>query len=221
MPSATTSRPRQTPRHRRKGVVTAQRILDAAEELFARRGYTGTTLRDVSATVGIRNPSLYNHFSSKDALYAAVLERGIRPALVALSEEVVRGRMQAHEPAELVVRMMRLLAERPKLLQLIQHEILSGGERLSPMLREWIRPIFARADEVIASGPASERWGAEQVPLLVIAMYNVMVGYFTIAPVYQQLNGDDLLAPEMLERQTQLVAELVTQLFGSPKPSAD
>ena len=66
-------------RPRRKGEETAARILDAAEALFAERGYAGTTLRDVAAAVGIRNPSLYNHFPNKESLYAAVLERGIGP----------------------------------------------------------------------------------------------------------------------------------------------
>ena len=50
------------PRPWRKGQKTAERILDAAENLFADRGYAGTTMRDVSAAVGLRTPSLYNHF---------------------------------------------------------------------------------------------------------------------------------------------------------------
>ena len=44
----------------RKGESTAQRILDAAEALFSERGFSGTTLRDVAARVGLRIPSRYN-----------------------------------------------------------------------------------------------------------------------------------------------------------------
>ena len=68
-------------RSRRGGDVTAARILDAAEELFAERGYAGTTLRDVAGRVGVRNPSIYNHFAGKEALYQAVLERVVGPVL--------------------------------------------------------------------------------------------------------------------------------------------
>ncbi|MCH7709746.1 MAG: helix-turn-helix transcriptional regulator, partial [Myxococcales bacterium] len=55
--SAATSRPPGRPPGR-KGELTAERILDAAEVLFSERGYAGTTLRDVAASVGIRIPSL-------------------------------------------------------------------------------------------------------------------------------------------------------------------
>ena len=58
---------------RRRGPATAERILAAGEALFAERGYHGTTLRDVAGRVGLRIPSLYNHFPSKDALVTALV----------------------------------------------------------------------------------------------------------------------------------------------------
>jgi AcrR family transcriptional regulator len=202
---------------RRKGEQTAERILDAAEDLFAARGYAGTTLRDVSNAVGLRSPSLYNHFPSKEALYAAVLERGIGPMLAALSEAVATAEPNVqHDPSRLVQRMMAQLAQRPKLPRLIQHETLSGAEHLSPMLRDWIKPIFARADQIVTSSPAARRWEPQQLPLLVMAMYNIIVGYFTIAPLYKELNGGDLLSREMLERQTRLFSDMAVTLFGPP-----
>ena len=54
---------------------TAERILDAAEDLFAKKGYKGASLGEVAERVGIRSPSLYNHFRNKEALYRAVLGR--------------------------------------------------------------------------------------------------------------------------------------------------
>lgn len=198
---------------RRKGARTAERILDAAEQLFAAQGYAGTSLRDVAGAVGLRTPSLYNHFESKEALYEAVLERGISPVLRALVEAVESS--GAHAADRLVKTLMAQLAERPKLPLLIQHESLAGGKHLSPMLRSWIAPIFARADQMIETGPAAKRWQPEQFPLLVIAMYNIIVGYFTLAPLYREVNGRDLLSSEMLERQTRLFAELVVVIFGA------
>jgi AcrR family transcriptional regulator len=217
MPESLTPTGSAFPRPRRKGEITAERILDAAEELFAMHGYAGTTLRDVANAVGLRTPSLYNHFASKDALYAAVLERGIAPVLAALSDAATTADERgAPEPGALVERLMTQLAQRPNLPRLIQQETLRGGEHLSPMLREWIGPLFARADRMIEAGPAATRWEREQLPLMVIAMYNIVVGYFTVASLYKELNGTDLLARDMLARQTRLFSQIVRSLFEEP-----
>ena len=59
-------------------VPTRGRILDAAELLFASHGFTGTAMRDIARSVNLNPGSLYNHFSSKQVLYEAVLERGCK-----------------------------------------------------------------------------------------------------------------------------------------------
>jgi AcrR family transcriptional regulator len=46
-------------------------IFEAATELFAERGYTQTTMRDVAATAGISLSVLYRQFSSKERLFSA------------------------------------------------------------------------------------------------------------------------------------------------------
>jgi AcrR family transcriptional regulator len=65
----------------RNGPDTRQRILEAAAALFARRGYHGTSTREIAAEVGIRQPSLFHHFSSKQAILAELLDRDLEPAL--------------------------------------------------------------------------------------------------------------------------------------------
>ena len=197
---------------RRKGELTAERILDVAEALFAERGYEGTTLRDVAARVGIRIPSLYNHFASKDSLYAAVLERGFGPVLEVLAEFVAEG-AASRDSGRVVERVVTLLARRPNLARLVQHETLSGGQRLTPMLRSWIAPAFARAHEMVEATPSARRWEHEDIPLLVLAIFHALVGYFAIAPFYRQLNDLDLLADPMRARQTRVLREIVAALF--------
>ncbi len=201
-------------RTRRKGEITAERILNAAEALFAERGYEGTTLRDVAAAVGIRNPSLYNHFDNKESLYAAVLKRGIRPVLDLLTVEV--SRPAGGVSSAVMQGVMQLLIEHPNLPRLVQHETLTGGQHLTPMLREWITPVFASANAAAAGTGA---WRDDQVPLLVLAMYNVVVGYFSAASMLGSLSGDDLLSRDALERQTEFLLEFVHRLFPESAPN--
>ena len=56
------------------GQRTRQAILDAALDLFAAKGYFGTSLRDVATVVGVRESALYNYFAGKEALFDALLD---------------------------------------------------------------------------------------------------------------------------------------------------
>ena len=53
---------------------TKQKILDSAADLFAAKGYTETTIRELAAAVGVKEASIYNHFPSKSALLECILE---------------------------------------------------------------------------------------------------------------------------------------------------
>jgi len=56
------------------GQRTRQAIVDAALDLFADKGFFGTSLRDVAKAVGVRESALYNYFAGKDALFDALLQ---------------------------------------------------------------------------------------------------------------------------------------------------
>jgi TetR/AcrR family transcriptional regulator, cholesterol catabolism regulator len=52
-------------------------ILDIAARHFRNRGYAAVSMRDIASEAGMRTPSLYYHFASKDDLVIAVMDRGI------------------------------------------------------------------------------------------------------------------------------------------------
>jgi AcrR family transcriptional regulator len=58
---------------------TKKLILDVAERLFADRGFSATSLRELTSEAGTNVASVNYHFGSKEALLAAVLERRLRP----------------------------------------------------------------------------------------------------------------------------------------------
>lgn len=60
---------------RADGELSRNRILDAATEIAAERGYEGTSIGAVSAKCGLPASSIYWHFKDKDDLIAAVIER--------------------------------------------------------------------------------------------------------------------------------------------------
>ncbi|MBW2712904.1 MAG: TetR/AcrR family transcriptional regulator [Deltaproteobacteria bacterium] len=197
----------------RKGAETAERILNVAEELFAEKGYAGTTLRDIATRAKIRNPSIYNHFDGKENLYLAVLERGLRPMWELFQQLAIRANQSDELDLQVVDGLMDLLAEHPNLPNLMQHEALSGGERLHARLAEWVQPMFDAAAGIVTHSPGN-RWREGQTTLLVLALYNMIAGYFTMAPLYKVIRGEDLLEEEMRDKQRQLLHEIIGLLFS-------
>ena len=55
-------------------ISTKQRILNNAVNLFATKGYTESTIRELAAACGIKEASIYNHFPSKNAILESILE---------------------------------------------------------------------------------------------------------------------------------------------------
>jgi AcrR family transcriptional regulator len=70
----TTIGDRRTRRHQ----ATRAEILDAAMELAGRQGLAALSMRDLAARVGLRQPSLYTYFASKNAIYDALFSRSWR-----------------------------------------------------------------------------------------------------------------------------------------------
>ncbi|SOJ54335.1 hypothetical protein MSIMFB_01832 [Mycobacterium simulans] len=56
---------------------TALRILGAAAELIAVRGYASTSTRDIAAAVGVEQPAIYKHFSAKRDILAALVRLAV------------------------------------------------------------------------------------------------------------------------------------------------
>jgi AcrR family transcriptional regulator len=196
---------------------TRERILDVAEALFAAHGFAGTSMRDIAGQAELTAASLYNHFDGKEALYAAVLERGIRP-LVLLMQSRATAESGADAAAALVAEVMEHLRTRPHLPRLIQLEVLTGGELLTKLARDWVRPLleYGVAEMKREAAP----WDPDEYPLVIAAWIHLVIGHFTMAPIFREALDEDPLAPRLLEKQTQFLQKLARLLASSPKRRA-
>ena len=58
-----------------EGPTTRERILEAAADLVLRAGFTATTMEQIAERAGVRPPTIYRHFASKEELLIALAER--------------------------------------------------------------------------------------------------------------------------------------------------
>lgn len=192
-----------------KGARTAVRLLDAAEMLFAQKGYDATSLRDVAAAVDIRQPGLYRHFENKEALYRQVLERALQP-LVDVMEDVIARSASEASYRTLTHRLLDVMADRPNAPLLMIRAVLSTSSYKDEIGMEWVERIASYGRRVTQAA-AMDAEGAD-VPFHIVAIFNLLFGYFWAAPLVQSLSGGDPLAPDMIERQKALLTGFLSSI---------
>lgn len=193
--------------------TTRDRILDVAESLFAQKGLAGTAVRDIARAAGLTAPSLYNYFEGKQALYEAVIARGVQP-LFDLISAVARGGARGEDrTGDMLDGIMDHLASHPDLARLIQHEALTDGASLEKIAQGWLRPIVSRGLQAMQTSPDNV-WTEEERPLAVAAWIHVILGHFAMAPLLRSLFDFDPLAPDQIERQKRFLRRYAQLLMS-------
>ena len=194
-----------------KGERTAQRILDAAETLFARKGYEAASLREIAALAEIRQPGLYNHFASKEDLYRAVLDRGLRPLIELMGSLLDTGITQADMIA-LPGRMTDLLAYHPNISALLMQSMRTADDAGVLIAQEWLDRLLHYGRQVNEASDFTEDSAA--LMLRQIALFNLCCGYFWAEPLIGKMTGSGPLAPDNLARQKQLLERIMRALLS-------
>jgi AcrR family transcriptional regulator len=143
-----------------RGEETVQRLLSAALDVYAEKGFEGFTVQAVTAASGVSLGSLYHHFGSFDGLGAALYSRCMSDLLDTLTAELGTARSAAAGIRGLVAAYLRYARERPAAARFIHgssdarfvpaHAALiaeAKAPRIAAML-DWLRP-HVRAGRVI------------------------------------------------------------------------
>jgi TetR/AcrR family transcriptional regulator len=165
------------PRGRSRGYeLQRETILARAAELFARRGYTATSMNEVAQACGVTKPSLYHYVRDKHQLLAEIAEAHIA-RLLALVDEVDAAQLAPEARLRRLIDAFlaaysgsqaehRVLTEDVRFLAPTERRRVLGGER---------RVVAAFADAIVAVRPelARERLG-KPLAMLLFGMMNWM-----------------------------------------------
>jgi AcrR family transcriptional regulator len=140
---------------------TRRRILDAAYELFYRRGFSRVGVDEIAAFSGITKRSLYYHFKSKDELLAAVLDLQHELALARIRKYETRYRGAPDDIIDVLFSELARWMARPgfagagftrivmELADLPGHPAHAAARRHKSAVEGWYTELFAR--EKVAS----------------------------------------------------------------------
>ena len=206
-----------------KGALTARRILDVAEDLFAVQGYDGTSLRQIAERAGIREPGLYNHFVGKQALYEAVLFRALNPMAQALSGHM-ESASSLREYTDLPAIITDLLLKHPQMAALFQRAMQGDSTSVgNQLVNGWLEKLFNQGmNKLQAFGGVTAPGvghGHEQnratMAINLIAMFNLTTGYFLSQRAFASLAEGELLDPDNIARQKLLLHRVIRAMLIS------
>jgi AcrR family transcriptional regulator len=116
------------------------RILAGAARMFAGFGYNGVSTRDIAASAGVNEVTIYRHFPRKRDLYVAVLDAELQQ--VKLRGDLLTGVAEAPDARTALSRTFELLTstmtQRQELVRLLQYSTLELGDAIDPLLRKYL-----------------------------------------------------------------------------------
>lgn len=194
--------------------ATRERIVVAALDLFSELSFEGATTREIAGRAGVTQPLVNYHFSSKDELWCAAVDRifvELNDALTTRAQGL-RG-VDALTTAKLLIReFVYFSAAHPQLHRIITQECKTDGPRMDWIVERHIRPVYeqttAMLDGLVAAG---------HLPRVPAAhLYYILTGaaptMFVLGPECRRLTGLDPQAPEVIEAHADAVISL---LFGT------
>jgi TetR/AcrR family transcriptional regulator len=198
---------------RRRSRDTRAKIVGAALAAFAERGFDGARTRDIAARAGVNQGLITYHFSNKQDLWKAAVDR-----IFALLREEFTSRLALLEDADpltrarlLIRHFVRFAAVHPELHRLMVEEGKSDGARMQWLVDRHVRPLYETSCSLLKTVRAE---GA--LPRLApLHLHYMLIGaaahLFVMAPECRRLTGQDPMDESVIETHAEAI---VTLLLG-------
>jgi TetR/AcrR family transcriptional regulator len=191
-------------------ISARDRILEAAEDLFARRGYAGVGMSEIAEAVGLRKSSLFHHFRTKAQLHAATVERILSQVDSELTRSLAQGGTAVERLDRWVDAMIDLLASTPSharllLRSLFEDEELSGDIDERREADEAIHRILQQVSQVLREGMSRGELRAANMPHTLQSLIGVIVYHFASGEFGDEIIGHSIFERREVERRKQEV----------------
>ncbi len=203
------------------------KILDAAESLFARRGFMGIGIAEVAEAVGLSKSSLFHHFRSKAQLYAAVMARILERIETRLIVALASGGTPTVRLDRAVDALIDALAEHQTYARLLLRSLFEDDELAGDLPEEQaanasIRRIVAALSDILQEGVAAGALRPASVPHTLQTLIGATIYHFASGDFGDELLGRAIFTPSEVQRRKDEVKALIRHGLGatpdSPRP---
>ena len=181
---------------------TPTQILDAAERLFAERGFARTTIKAIAREAGVNSALLYYYFADKERLYREVLKRLMEKLVQHTSSRLQAGGTPEARLLAFVGAQAEVLAANPNLPRLLVRELAeSDAVHAVEQIQHIAATTFTRLCDLVREGQKAGAFRPELDPRFAAISIVAQVAYFFVArPAVRILlaAGPDGPSPEVV-----------------------
>lgn len=168
--------------------TVCKQIIDAAMVLFASKGYTGVSIRELSKAAGVNSALISYHFGGKNELYSHILKTQLE-LLVSTVSEIEKEKLPPVEEIYLFSEKLSLLHKRyPYLIRLVLGEIINPTDCYYSIVKKEIENINHLFRDCIQKGIDSGDFKADIDPTATaISLVGIINFYFLTLPLSNEL----------------------------------
>jgi TetR/AcrR family transcriptional regulator len=166
-----------------------QAILEAAETLFAEKGFDAVSMSAIARLANTSKPNIYHHFKNKNELYLAVMKTAVQRSSMLLDAlEDAPGTFRQHLSDFSTGQLNNILAH-SRSTQLVLRETLSGGtQNGQEIARHVVGEVFSRLVAMVHQGQQENEFRDDIDPAL--AAFMVVAAnmfFFQASPIMQHI----------------------------------
>lgn len=206
--------PRKSKRTQERTEITRQKLLDAATQLFAYRGYEGVTVRDIEKAAGVHRGLMAYHFDDKDSLWRAVADHCFGQMRGKINQRfaILKELSQEEQLATIVRFYVYFAASHPEVSALVSKEATAKSWRIQYLIDHHIAPACAAMETL-----AGQTLGLDREDF--IHWYYILISasstLFYFAPECELLFDVNSRSDAVVERHAEI---LVQMLVRKPTP---
>lgn len=208
-------------------IPAREKILDAAEALFARRGFAGVGMSEIAEAVGLGKSTLFHHYATKAQLYAAVVERILAEIETALTRALADGGTPVQRLDRWIDTVCDLLGAQPTHARLLMRSLFEDDELShdTDAVRaadERLARIVASMNQLLREGMSSGALRMANLPHTLQSLIGMVIYHFASGDFGVELLGRSPFAPaEVRRRKDELKAFLHHGLVAPRAPKGD
>jgi AcrR family transcriptional regulator len=195
-------------------IGSRDKILDAAEALFSRRGFAGVGMREVAEAAGLGKSSLFHHFKTKAELYAAVVGR-----ILAVFDQRTTSALAAG--GDVVSRFDRWLdslidtlaehrsSARLLLRSLFEDDELTGASEEEHRVDQTIQRMFTNIARLLREGMDGGAFRTASIPHTMQSLVGLTVYHFASGEFGEELTSQSLFSADAVRKRKEEVKALL------------